>query len=131
MSITATPVFHLSAAATPEALVTSLNLKSPWLRYNLLVTWFPVKKRSGLLSLLKSPTATPPPLKMYSLVSMLKLSVSTIWLLNVIPEWLDETWEKSVSSCFSEQEITNIETSVVKTKCLNIVVEDIYRLIKG
>ena len=47
---------------------------------------FPVKKRSGKPLPSKSATAIPPPLKMYSSVRILNLSVSVILLLKSIPD---------------------------------------------
>ena len=44
ISTTATPLPHLPSPVTPAASVTSLNLKSPLFRYNLLETTLPVSK---------------------------------------------------------------------------------------
>ena len=50
---------------------------------------FPVKNKSGYPSLLKSDTAIPPPLKIYSSLRILNSSVSFITLLKSIPVSFD------------------------------------------
>ena len=53
--------------------------------------------------------ATPPPLNIYSLVRILKLSVSTILLLKVMPESSESILENSLGSVLLQEE------SVIKT----------------
>ena len=58
---------------------------------------FPVKKRSGSPFLSKSATATPPPLKIYSSVSILNSVVSVILLLKSTPVCSESKSLNSVS----------------------------------
>ena len=62
ISIIVEPVYHLLSPETPDWIVMSSNFRFPWFKYNLLSVIFPVKNRSSKLSLLISPTETPPPI---------------------------------------------------------------------
>jgi hypothetical protein len=66
---------------------------------------FPVKNKSGSPSLLKSETATPPPLKIYSLVRILKESDSVIRLVNVTWVSSEESLLNKVSLCGVQEKI--------------------------
>ena len=78
---------------------------------------FPVKKRSGRPSLLKSDTATPPPLKMYSLVRILKLSVSVMVFSKSIPLYSESSRSNNVD-CSLLQETNNTPERVKNIKTL-------------
>src|ERR1700761_9800734 len=95
MSITDTPRPHRPIPPTPAFSVTSSNLKSPLLMYNLFETILPVKYRSCRPSLLKSPTPTPPPLYTFVTSSGFIVSFSVILLLKSTPECEDEmSWKR-------------------------------------
>ena len=69
-------------------------------------TIFPVKNKSGSPSLLKSETATPPPLKIYSLVRILKFSVSVIVFSKSTPVSSESSNLNKVDS-FEPHEVNN------------------------
>src|SRR6266487_5535561 len=102
MSATEAPLHHLPSPVTCASSVTSSNLKSPLLRYNLLLTSLAVKYKSCKPSLLKSPTATPPPLYKNSRSIGFTESFSVIWLLNSIPVCDDDCFRKRVSGWLHE-----------------------------
>ena len=77
---------------------------------------FPVKKRSGRPSLLKSDTATPPPLKIYSLVRILKSSVSLIVFSKSIPLYLGSRRSNNLDdSRLQENNNTPKRVKIIKT----------------
>src|SRR5450755_3450634 len=86
ISTTEAPLLHLPSPLTFASSVISVNSKCPLFRYNLLETRLPVKYKSGSPSLLKSPTATPPPLYINSRSMGLIESFSVILLLKNIPD---------------------------------------------
>ena len=76
----------------------------------------PVKKRSGRPSLLKSDTATPPPLKIYSLVRILKSSVSVIVFSKSIPLYLGSRRSNNLDdSRLQENNNTPKRVKIIKT----------------
>src|SRR4051812_31854773 len=96
MSITDAALLHLPSPLTPALPVISSNFKSPLLMYNLLLVVLAVKYKSGKPSLLKSPTATPPPLYKNSRSIGLMESLSFTILLNVIPVLSEESLTNKV-----------------------------------
>src|SRR5690349_10567637 len=83
--MTEAALLHSPSPPTAALSVTSSNFRLPLLIYNLLEVVLAVKYKSGNPSLLKSPTATPPPLYKNSKSIGLMESFSFTTLLNVIP----------------------------------------------
>src|SRR5450432_1768948 len=86
ISTTEAALLHLPSPVTPAFSVISSKARLPLLRYNLFEVVLEVKYRSGSPSLLKSPTATPPPLYKNSKSMGLIESFSVIVLLKNIPD---------------------------------------------
>src|SRR5690242_4739602 len=110
-SATVAPLHHELSAVTCDASVISSNSRLPLFKYNLLLTWLAVKYKSCRPSLLKSPTATPPPLYKNSKSIGLTESFSVILLLNVILVCDEDSLVKSVLRLLQAKKKVQIKKS--------------------
>src|SRR5918993_918487 len=104
-----TPV-HQSRVIKPASLVISINRFSPWLIYNLQLTWLPVKKISFNPSLLKSPMPTPPPMYPNSLIKEKDESLSYKSFANKMFDFEDGSFVNRYLSSWPEQATSHIIT---------------------